>query len=125
MKNEKRVVGYRAHHQKNTSDRLTSKPPDKTFSPSTHPRHMDVLNSAIEGKIVNFLAFTLVPLMLILDQDFKGQHLADQITEISLIIFAIVAFLVGYVTQNILYTVLIMAAGSACTCLVCPLQSFS
>jgi len=37
-----------------------------------------------------------------------------------LIISAIVAFLVGYIAQNLLYTVYVFGAAAAATLIVCP-----
>jgi hypothetical protein len=39
-------------------------------------------------------------------------------TEVLLSVFALVAFLVGYLCQNIVYTAFTMAAGSILVCLV-------
>jgi hypothetical protein len=51
-------------------------------------------------------------------KDFKGQHLADQLTQLILIITGILAFLVGYMKQDILYTAGIMGTGAISTLLV-------
>ena len=42
------------------------------------------------------------------------------LTQQILIVFAIVAFLVGYIAQDILYTFGIMVTGTLATCLVLP-----
>lgn len=78
---------------------------------------LDALRTAFEGKIVR-ISNPLCLFILTHDQDFKGQHLADQVSQFTLIIFAIVAFLVGYVTQNIVTTFWIMTTGTTITLLV-------
>ncbi|KAK6334874.1 hypothetical protein TWF718_010319 [Orbilia javanica] len=47
--------------------------------------------------------------------DFQGQKLAEQITTYTLTVSAIVGFLAGFVTQNIVYTLYICLAGTAFT----------
>ena len=61
---------------------------------------------------------TLAHRLLLIVQDFKGQQLADTMTEVLLSVFALVAFLVGYLCQNIVYTAYIMGGGSILVCLV-------
>jgi hypothetical protein len=61
---------------------------------------------------------TLALYSFLIVQDFKGQQLADTMTEVLLSVFALVAFLVGYLCQNIVYTAFTMAAGSILVCLV-------
>ena len=58
-------------------------------------------------------------------QDFKGQRLADQIIQFSLIIFAIVSFLIGYVNQDLSMTALLMGVGILLTVLVNDLRVVS
>jgi Microsomal signal peptidase 12 kDa subunit (SPC12) len=60
----------------------------------------------------------LVHYLFLIVQDFKGQQLADTMTEVLLSVFALVAFLVGYLCQNIFYTAIVMGAGSILVCLV-------
>ncbi|KAI8142589.1 microsomal signal peptidase 12kDa subunit [Fennellomyces sp. T-0311] len=43
--------------------------------------------------------------------DFEGQKLADQLTHLLLICFAVVGFVAGYVTESLLLTVAIFGAG--------------
>ncbi|KAK6529657.1 hypothetical protein TWF281_008822 [Arthrobotrys megalospora] len=47
--------------------------------------------------------------------DFQGQKLAEQITTYTLAVSAIVGFLAGFVTQNIVYTLYICLAGTGLT----------
>ncbi|KAK6511480.1 hypothetical protein TWF481_000395 [Arthrobotrys musiformis] len=47
--------------------------------------------------------------------DFQGQKLAEQITTYTLTVSAIVGFLAGFVSQNIVYTLYICLAGTALT----------
>ena len=80
---------------------------------------MDDLNAILEGKIV----WALHTRLSLTVQDFKGQQLADTITEVLLCVFALLAFLVGYLWQNIVYTASIMGAGILLVCLVGKLSS--
>ncbi|PNS17587.1 hypothetical protein CAC42_8130 [Sphaceloma murrayae] len=50
--------------------------------------------------------------------DFEGQRLAENLSTGLLSIVGVVAFLVGYITQNITYTLWIGLAGTALTFLV-------
>ncbi|EPS43433.1 hypothetical protein H072_2580 [Dactylellina haptotyla CBS 200.50] len=47
--------------------------------------------------------------------DFKGQKLAEQITTYTLSVSAILAFLIGFATQNIVYTLYVGLAGTGLT----------
>ncbi|KAF3308407.1 hypothetical protein TWF173_001282 [Orbilia oligospora] len=47
--------------------------------------------------------------------DFQGQKLAEQITTYTLTVSAIVGFLAGFVSQNIVYTLYICLAGTVLT----------
>ncbi|KAK6541720.1 hypothetical protein TWF694_007513 [Orbilia ellipsospora] len=47
--------------------------------------------------------------------DFKGQKLAEQITTYTLSVSAVLAFILGFATQNILYTLYIGLAGTGVT----------
>ena len=51
-------------------------------------------------------------------QDFAGQRLAEQISTGLLSISGIVAFLVGFITQNIYHTLYLGLGGTALTFLV-------
>lgn len=46
-------------------------------------------------------------------QDFKGQKLADQLSTVLLSVFGAVAFLAGYITQDIYITLYAGLAGTA------------
>ena len=80
---------------------------------------MDDLNAILEGKIV-WRPRTRLSLTV---QDFKGQQLADTIMEVLLCVFALLAFLIGYLCQNIVYAAYIMGAGALLVCLVGKLSS--
>ncbi|KAF3925042.1 hypothetical protein AA313_de0205808 [Arthrobotrys entomopaga] len=47
--------------------------------------------------------------------DFKGQKLAEQITTYTLSVSAVLAFILGFATQNIVYTLYIGLAGTGLT----------
>lgn len=51
-------------------------------------------------------------------QDFQGQRLAEQLSTVLLTISGIMAFLAGYITQNIYNTLYVGLGGTALTFLV-------
>ena len=73
-----------------------------------------------EGEIVRFLNFLCLTTYLKLTrlQDFKGQQTAEYISTGLLTISGILAFLVGFLNQNIYQTLYIGLGGTALTFLI-------
>jgi signal peptidase complex subunit 1 len=58
------------------------------------------------------------PILTLLPQDFAGQALAERLSTLLLSISGLLAFLVGYSTQNIYQTLYVGLGGTALTFLV-------
>ncbi|RPA82905.1 microsomal signal peptidase subunit SPC12 [Ascobolus immersus RN42] len=50
--------------------------------------------------------------------DFEGQKMVEQISTYGLIAFGFLSFLVGFVFQDLVYTLYVMGAGTVLTILV-------
>lgn len=80
---------------------------------------LEQARSIYEGEIVILLLryFTMSQ-ELTRSQDFKGQQLAENISTALLTISGILAFLVGFINQNIYHTLYIGLGGTALTFLI-------
>lgn len=79
---------------------------------------LEQARSIYEGEILSLLVRSCSATKLIVYQDFKGQQLADTISTALLTISGILAFLVGFINQDIYQTLYIGLGGTAVTFLI-------